>query len=148
MCFMQTTRCLPGFTLVELMIVLVIASILGAIVYPSYRDHLIQAAIPEATGGLSLYAARLEEYYLDHRSYADSSGACALPVPVAGKFSFICAPGTNGQSYLLTASGVSGDLAAFSYTLDQNGDERTTHLPSDWGTAPAGCWIQKRQTSC
>ena len=130
------------------MIVLVIASIVGAIAYPSYRDHMIRAAIPEATSGLSLYAARLEEYYLDHRSYADSEGTCALPAPVAGKFSFSCAPGSGGQSYLLTARGVSGDLAAFSYTLDQNGNERTTGLPSGWGTAPASCWIQKRQASC
>lgn len=145
---MQTTRILSGFTLVELMIALVIASILGAIVYPSYRDHLIRAAIPEATGGLSLYAARLEEYYLDHRSYADSSGVCALPVPVAGKFSFVCTPASDGQSYLLTASGVSGDLAAFSYTLDQNGNEKTTALPSGWGTAPVSCWVRNRQASC
>ena len=85
---MQTKRCLPGFTLVELMIVLVIASILGAIAYPSYRDHLTRAGIPEATGGLSLYAARLQEYYLDHRSYQGSEGRCALPAPDAGKFSF------------------------------------------------------------
>jgi type IV pilus assembly protein PilE len=146
--FMQTTRCLPGFTLVELMIVLVIASILGAILYPSYRDHLIRAALPEATGSLSLYAARLEEHYLDYRSYADSSGGCALPVQNAGKFSFSCRPGSDGQSYQLTATGVSGDLASFSYTLDQNGNERTTGLPSGWGTVPADCWIQKRQASC
>ena len=148
MCFMQTTRILSGFTLVELMIVLVIASVLGAIVYPSYRDHLIRAAIPEATGGLSLYAARLDEYYLDHRSYAGSSGACALPVPAAGKFSFSCKPGSDGQSFLLTATGVSDDLASFSYTLDQNGSEITTALPSGWGAVPVNCWVRKRHASC
>lgn len=145
---MQTTRFLSGFSLVELMIVLVIASILAAIAYPSYRDHMIRAAIPEATGGLSLYAARLEEYYLDHRSYANSAGACALPAPDAGKFTFTCAPNRDGQSYLITATGVSGDLSQFSYTLDQDGNERTARLPSGWGTAPASCWIQRRQASC
>lgn len=145
---MQTTRFLPGFSLVELMIALVIAGILGAIAYPSYRDHLIQAAIPEATSGLSLYATRLEEYYLDHRSYQGSSGNCALPVPDTGKFSFSCTPGSDGKSYLLTATGVSGDLAQFSYSLDQSGNERTTRLPSNWGVVPASCWIQKRRVSC
>ena len=145
---MQTKRCLPGFTLVELMIVLVIASILCAIAYPSYRDHLTRAGIPEATGGLSLYAARLQEYYLDHRSYQGSEGRCALPAPDAGKFSFSCKPGSDGQSYLLTATGVSGDFASFTYTLDQDGNERTTRLPSGWGTAPASCWVQKRQATC
>ena len=145
---MQTTRFSPGFSLVELMIVLVIASILGAVAYPSYRDHLMRTAIPEATGGLSLYSARLEEYYLDHRSYAGSSGACALPSPGTQRFSFSCEAKNNGQSYLLTASGVSGDLASFSFTLDQNGNEQTIHLPAGWGNVPANCWIQKRQASC
>ena len=146
---MQTTRFLAGFSLVELMIVLVIASVLGAIVYPSYRDHMMRAAIPEATGGLSLYAARLDEYYLDQRTFKkDQAEECALPAPPAGRFEFSCKVGSSGQSYLLTAKGVSGDLASFSYTLDQDGNEKTTALPAAWGKIPVNCWIQKRQASC
>lgn len=138
-----------GFTLVELMIVLVIASVLGAIVYPAYRDHMIRAAIPEATGGLSLYAARLDEYYLDQRTFKnDKADECALPPPATGRFEFSCATGSDGQSYLLRATGATGDLASFSYTLDQNGNERTTALPAAWGNAPADCWIQRRQAGC
>ena len=145
---MPTTRFPAGFTLVELMIVLVIASVLGAIVYPAYRDHLIRAAIPEATGGLSLYAARLDEYFLDQRTFRDAAGACALSAPANGRFRFSCSAGSDGQSYLLSATGVSGDLASFTYTLDQDGNERTTALPSGWGTAPAACWIQNRRAAC
>ncbi len=146
---MQTMRLSTGFTLVELMIVVVIASVLGAIVYPSYRDHMIRAAIPEATGGLSLYAARLDEYYLDQRTFKnDKAEECALPAPATGRFKFSCAIASGGQSYLLTAKGVSGDLASFSYTLDQEGNEKTTALPETWGKTPVNCWIQKRQASC
>jgi type IV pilus assembly protein PilE len=137
-----------GFSLVELMIVLVIASILGAIVYPVYRDHMIRAAIPEATGGLSLYATQLDEYYLDQRTFKNAQNQCALPAPATGKFRFSCTTGNGGQSYLLTATGASGDLTSFSYTLDQNGNERTTELPSAWGEVPANCWVHKRQASC
>jgi type IV pilus assembly protein PilE len=145
---MQTTRFLAGFSLVELMIVLVIASVLGAIVYPSYRDHMMRAAIPEATGGLSLYAARLDEYYLDQRSFSNPADQCALPAPATGRFRFSCTTGNGGQSYLLTATGASGDLASFSFTLDQNGNERTTALPPAWGDVPADCWIQRRRAAC
>ncbi len=146
--FMQTPRYLPGFTLVELMIVLVIASVLGAMIYPSYRDHVIRAAITEATSGLSLYAARLDEYYLDQRSFKNAQNKCALDAPPAGQFSFSCSTGGDGQTFMLTATGVSGDLASFSYTLDQSGNERTIALPLSWGRVPATCWIQKRQATC
>lgn len=145
---MLKTRFLSGFTLVELMIVLAIASVLATLIYPSYRDHLIRGAIPEAISGLSLYAARLEEYYLDHRTYESTAGRCAPIGPDAGRFSFNCEPRSNGQAYLLTATGVSGDLAEFTFTLDQNGNERTIALPTTWGSVPANCWIQKRQASC
>ncbi len=145
---MRRARFLPGFTLVELMIVLVIAGVLATLVYPSYRDHLIRGALPEAIGGLSQYAARLEEYYLDHRTYAGADDECALSLPTAGRFSFSCVPANSGQTYLLTATGVSGDLALFSFTLDENGNERTTALPPRWGTAPFDCWVLRSPATC
>lgn len=145
---MLKMRFLSGFTLVELMIVLAIASVLATLIYPSYRDHLIRSAIPEATGGLSLYATRLEEYYLDHRTYESTAGKCAPTGPNTGRFRFNCKPSNSGQAYLLTATGVSGDLKEFSFTLDQNGNEKTIALPASWGSVPANCWIQKRQASC
>lgn len=137
-----------GYSLVELMIVLVVASVLAAIAYPSYRSHLMQGAIPQATGGLALYAMRMEEYYQDHRSYRDANKACGAAAPATEKFSFSCAVDSTGQTYLLTATGAGTDLSAFKYTLDELGNEKTTALPEGWGTVPANCWIQKRNGSC
>lgn len=147
-CTRPCAQRLQAYTLVELMIVLVIAGILGAVAYPSYRDHLIRGAIPQATGGLALYAMRMEEYYQDNRSYTDSNKACGATAPVTEKFSFSCKPDSTGQSYVLTATGAENDLAAFSYTLDHNGNENTIALPKDWGTVPVNCWIQKKSSSC
>ena len=140
---MPETRFSAGFSLVELMIALVIASVLAAMVYPSYRDHLIRSALPEATGGLSLYAMRMEEYYQDHRTYVDSKNACGAAPPSAAKFGFACSPGNQGQSYQLSATGKSGDLVSFTFTLDHRGNQATTALPSGWGD-PVSCWIQKK----
>ena len=141
---MPESRIQSGFSLIELMIALVIASLLAAIAYPSYRDHLIRSALPEATGGLASYAMRMEEYYQDHLSYIDSTNACGVAPPSTSKFAFTCTPGSKGKSYLLKAAGKAGDLTEFSYTLDQLGNQITIALPSDWGTVPANCWIQRR----
>jgi hypothetical protein len=66
----------------------------------------------------------MEEYYQDHRTYANGTN-CGAATPASEKFSFSCVTASAGQSYLLTAVGISGDLTVFSYTLDQTGAART-----------------------
>jgi type IV pilus assembly protein PilE len=144
---MLGSRKIVGFSLIELMIALVIASLLATVALPAYRDHMIRGAIPQATGGLSLFAMRMEEYYQDHRTYANGTN-CGAATPASEKFSFSCVTASAGQSYLLTAVGISGDLTAFSYTLDQTGAARTLALPAAWGKAPVNCWIIKKNATC
>ena len=77
-------------------------------------------------------------------SYA--GGPCTESRTVAS-FTVVCASAPSASSYTLTATG-SGPTAGFAYTLDQNGRERSTALPADWGTAPAGCWILRAGRTC
>ncbi len=144
---MLGSRKIAGFSLIELMIALVIASLLATVALPAYRDHMIRGAIPQATGGLSLFAMRMEEYYQDHHTYA-SSTSCGATTPVSEKFSFSCVTASGGQSYVLTAVGISGDLTAFSYTLDETGAAKTVALPTAWGDVPLNCWIIKKNATC
>ncbi len=137
-----------AFSLIELMVALAIATILAVVAVPSYRDHMVRARIPEATSGLLLTALRLEQYYQDHRSYANAS-ACGVSLPAAAQFAFACTVPADGQSFLVTASGAaSGSMAGFAYTLDHLGTQRTLALPDDWGQSPVDCWIEKRRTEC
>ncbi len=137
-----------GFSLVELMIALAVAAVIAAFAIPSYRDHLQRSNVPEATSGLLLAAMRLEQYYQDHRSYRDGA-ACGVLLPPARQFTFNCAAPVDGQSFLLTATGVTpGTMADFAFTLDQNGQARTTALPAAWGSAPRDCWITRRGAGC
>ena len=140
---MPGSKKIAGFSLIELMIALAIASLLATVALPAYRDHMIRSAIPQATSGLSLFAMRMEEYYQDNRTYANGSN-CGAATPVREKFRFSCVTASAGQSYVLTAVGISGDLTAFSYTLDETGAARTVALPTAWGDVPLNCWIIKK----
>ncbi len=144
---MPGSRKIAGFSLIELMIALVIASLLATVALPAYRDHMIRGAIPQATGGLSLFAMRMEEYYQDNRTYANGTN-CGAATPASEKFSFSCVTASAGQSYVLTAVGISGDLTEFSYTLNQAGVAQTIALPAAWGKAPVNCWISKKNATC
>ena len=135
-----------GFSLVELMVTLAIAAIIAVFALPSYREHMLRSYLPEASSGLQLAALRLEQYYQDHRSYLDGK-ACGVTLPTSQRFNFSCASPADGQSFLLTATGANV-MAGFTYTLDQQGQPRTTALPDGWGTAPLECWITKRGATC
>ena len=135
-----------GFSLVELMVVVAIAAIIAAFALPSYRDHMVRSYLPEASSGLQLAALRLEQYYQDHRSYLNGK-ACGVTLPTSQRFAFSCTAATDGQSFLLTATGTAA-MDGFAFTIDQQGQTRTTALPNGWGTAPLDCWVTKRGATC
>lgn len=58
-----------GFSLIELLIVLLIVGILSLISYPGYREYLIRAHRNEGQTALLDLANRMERYYLDHKTY-------------------------------------------------------------------------------
>lgn len=61
---------ISGFTLVELMIVVVIMSVLAAIAYPSYTKYTTQSRRSDAQIALTRIAAAQEKYFSDFSYYA------------------------------------------------------------------------------
>jgi type IV pilus assembly protein PilE len=59
-----------GFTLIELMIVVVIVGVLSAIALPSYRSHIVRSARIAAQGDLLELAGLQEKIFLNSNSYA------------------------------------------------------------------------------
>lgn len=60
-----------GFTLIELMIVIVIVAIITSIAVPSYQDQMLRTRRTDATEALLSIAALQERYYLQNNVYAD-----------------------------------------------------------------------------
>ena len=133
-----------GFTLLETMIAIAVVGIIAAFAYPSYRQHVQRGEVAQATRGLADARSAMEQHFLNGGTYA--GGPCT-DVQTIGTFTVRCESAPTASAYTLSATG-SGQTQAFTYTLDQNGRERTTRLPADWGTAPAGCWILRPGRTC
>ena len=58
-----------GFTLVELLVVVVIIAVLVTVAYPSYRDHILKAKRAEGRAALLKAGQLLERYYSDRNTY-------------------------------------------------------------------------------
>ncbi|MEP5568051.1 MAG: type IV pilin protein [Halioglobus sp.] len=70
-----------GFTLVELMIVVVIVAVLAGIALPAYQDYVIKANRGEAQSYLLAVAQRQQLYFNDSRSYADDPNVLDVAQP-------------------------------------------------------------------
>ena len=138
-----------GFTLIELMIVVVIVAILAAIAIPSYSDYVRRSRITEAVAVLSGMRVKMEQYFQDNRTYA---GAClggtvaALPnFDATSNFAFDC-PTRSATNYVVRAQG-QNSMTGFTYTIDDQNARATTSVPADW-IRTANCWVLKKDGSC
>jgi type IV pilus assembly protein PilE len=78
-----------GFTLTELLIVIVIAAILASIAVPSYREAVRRSDRRAAQAAMMEIANREQQYFLANRVYADEEEiGFTLPTELQDKYSF------------------------------------------------------------
>ena len=67
---MKSFKRAGGFTLIELMVVVVIVGILAAVGYPSYQDHVKKGRRAAAQSFLLDVASKQQQFLIDARQYA------------------------------------------------------------------------------
>lgn len=145
-----------GFTLIELMVVMVVIAILGAIALPSYRDYVRRSALTEAFTYLSDYRVKMEQYFQDNKSYdATNGGLCATGnpgptwnnfLPAGAKyFTYSCSVGmssgaTAPDTYVIVATG-NANTAAYGhiFTVNESNVQQTTLFKGN--AVLKSCWL-------
>ncbi len=119
-----------GFTLIELMIVLVISAILLSIAYPSYQNQMQKNRRADAHATLLEIAMREQRFRTDNDTFtADLTqlGYAASPATSPGGFyQLTVTPGAGGigNAFLITATPIAaqaGDSDCTSITLSSIG---------------------------
>jgi type IV pilus assembly protein PilE len=138
-------RSTSGFTLLEIVIVLMIISLLAGIGISNYRDYVMRANRADATSFLLRVAAAQERYYLENNTYATFADRAALGFPGARsgrkfyKLEIDPVPGGFTVGFLAMAyADMSGpqakDAKCIHMTINQNG------LRGSSPGAPDVCW--------
>ncbi|HWM65073.1 MAG TPA: type IV pilin protein [Steroidobacteraceae bacterium] len=150
---------LHGFTLVELMVVILIGSILLAIVVPTYQAQIRKSRRTDARNAVLDLAAREERYFSIYNLYSQlpSDLGYAAPAATGTTWASVGAigngyytlnvtkidpvPATNTPaSYTITATAVAGqlkDLPCRSFVVTNTGQQTAT---DSTGAAATTCW--------
>lgn len=101
-----------GFTLIELMIVVAIAVILGAVAFPSLMDSLRKSRRAEAFTAISAVQQAQERHRSNNATYSDSLGTLGITSSTtspAGYYTLSVSTetATAGTTYVATALAVS-----------------------------------------
>ena len=140
-----------GFTLIELMIVVIIVAVLAAFAFPQYRDYVIRSNRAVAKSLLLQVADRQEQFFTDRKRYATDltdlgyPGAASFAVDTGSKMTGaatgdsiyqIALTDATATSFTLTATPVNGqaqDDECVTMTLDEASARDSTPAGGD-------CW--------
>jgi type IV pilus assembly protein PilE len=135
-----------GFTLIEVMIVVLIVGVLAAIAWPQYTQYVLDSNRSTCAAKLVELSNHMERYFTENQSYRDSSNNAPDVTDFLSSDS--CPPDSSSPAYdlsIATASDTEYTLTATAQgrqtnddcgnlTLDETGDKGAT------GGTVTQCW--------
>lgn len=129
-----------GFTLIELMIVVVVIAILAAIGYPAYQDQVRKSRRTEAKSALQDAMNRQERHYTTDNTYTTDMtdlGYASDPFTTAEDWYEVDAAACGGgldECVALTASALDGqtDDSCGDFTLNSQGQRSASGSGDCW----------------
>ncbi|PKM32074.1 MAG: pilus assembly protein PilE [Gammaproteobacteria bacterium HGW-Gammaproteobacteria-12] len=131
-----------GFTLIEVMIVVLIIGILATIAYPNYSDYVKRGNRAEGQAFLNDVSARQERYFSQNNAYITNdadAGKLALQSgnkSETGKYVLALSKVNDDGGYTLTAEEQFNDTKCGNLTLNARGVRGRTGS----GMSIADCW--------
>jgi type IV pilus assembly protein PilE len=120
-----------GFTLVELMVVVLIVAVLSAIAIPSYTRHVAKTNRSAAKACLSEAAQFMERYYTTNLTYEDAtlSLGCQTDSKLDERYTLALSD-LDQKTYTVTATPVgvqaNRDVRCGTLSVDQDGKRNAT----------------------
>ena len=128
-----------GFTLIELMIVVVIVGILSAIAYPAYTSYVLRTRRSDAFAALAQDQTILERCYAQNFAYNNAACPTSFPNSPQGYYA-IALSNQAASTYTLTATPLGpqvADTACASISVDQANQKNALDSSGNQSTV---CW--------
>lgn len=129
-------RHLHGFSLMEVIIVMVILGVIAAIAIPNYSEYVLRGYRSSAQAFISDVASRQTQFFLDRRAYATTVAALNMTAPaeIAARYDVAIATAAGPPATFTVTATPTGTQApdrCGAMTVDQAGNK---------GAAATRCW--------
>lgn len=137
-----------GFTLVEIMVVVIIVGILAAVALPGYMDQVRKGRRSDAFDAMVLVQQQQERHRSQNAQYAADFDALKVPATSAAGHYKLSLSDVTGVGYVLTAKPSDGgkqgaDKACAVLTLVVNkGSSQRTATDNSGKDSTSTCWPQ------
>ncbi len=134
---MTLGKSIGGFTIIELMVVVVIVGVLTMIAYPAYQSFLVKANRAEAQAYLMKAAQKQQLYFNDTRSFAGSEATLKIvdskPARVADNYTILFTLVSGPPpTFNITATPIAGTRQAKDGVLSIDDTGKKTRAGEPW----------------